>query len=518
MKNTPKNKISKFNKKYYKIFTIAYLTMFMFLGVAFAGHTSLLRVESMATFQAHIFDYVYITHVGISDSSNAASVQYSFLDHELNANVSATTCNGYVTYALDIVNQTPHKAFITSASVASMINGNGNSTNTLSVEFPDITPNVTSIPPHSTKTVHVKIKNNCSGSDEQVRVKANFTYSLFQYYNLTINSIPNDASISLTTSEGTYTGTGHLTQQVMETDEVSYIVTKNGYFPVTGTYTMGSANHVIDVTLDKMVTITFNANGGSVSPTEKIVAYNKPFGELPTPTKSNAIFIGWFDSEYAADSLKYYADAYGDLYNAFGYNDNSLYNHYLNNGISEGRRISQYLATDTVNFDTAKTLYAGWVYKWDKYDKVKKWDTRLTSSGDESGGFAANTYFSYTERTNLYNIINVDDGQMHFTTGEKFSVSRRFPTPHENYIYAANSDSIKTHSWTTSGHPEDVVSHYCIITGTRTTLVGYVTCDIYEVYNVRWGAGDTKLETLYSCNSSTYPDNNYSGNYWYIKS
>ena len=105
---------------------------------------------------------------------------------------------------------------------------------------------------------------------------------------------------------------------------------------------------------------------------------------------------------------------------------------------------------------------------------------------------------------------------MHFTTGEKFSVSNSYPRPLENYIYAANSDSIKTHSWTTSGHPEDVVNHYCVITSTRVTLVGYVTCDIYEIYNVRWGNGDNVLETLYSCDSSTYPSNNYTGDYWYI--
>ncbi len=510
-KKAKKTKRTPFSKYF-----VVWILMFSFLTIAYAGHTSTLRVESLASIQKHIYDYVYISHVSISDSSSASNIQYSFLDHELNANVSATTCNSYVTYALEIVNTTSARAYITSSSVSSMINGNGNNTSTIDVEFIDVTPNVTSIDPHSTKTIHVRLKNNCSGSDDQVRVKTNFTYSLFQYYNLQINAVPNDATITLTTSEGTFTGTGTLTQSVMETDTYSYEITKNDYFPASGSGTMPGQNHVISETLDEMVNITFNANGGTVSPSSKVVAYNKAFGELPTPTKPNAIFIGWFDSSYAADSLKYYADAYGDLYNAFGYNDNNLYKHYLNNGIGEGRRISQYLATDTVNSHADMTLYAGWVYAWDKYDKVKKWDTRLTLSGDESGGFAANTYFSYTERTNLYNIINVDDGQMHFTTGEKFSVSRTFPRPFEDYIYAANSDSIKTHSWTTSGHPEDVVDHYCIITSTRTTLVGYVTCDIYEIYNVRWGNGESVLETLYSCDSSTYPSNNYTGDYWYI--
>lgn len=123
------------NYTFLKRFMQILVFSFMFLGIAFAGHTSLLSVNSMATFQAHIFDYVYITHVSISDSSNASSIQYSFLDHEINANVAASTCNGYVTYELDIVNQTPLKAFITSTSAKSMINGSGNATNTLDVEF-----------------------------------------------------------------------------------------------------------------------------------------------------------------------------------------------------------------------------------------------------------------------------------------------------------------------------------------------------------------------------------------------
>ena len=181
MKKRTKSK-SVFNYKYLKRFVQIWAFLFVFLGVAFAGYTSTISAEGTAVFQAHLFDYVYITHVGISDSSNAASIQYSFLDHELNANISATTCNSYVTYALDIVNTTPYKAFITSNSIKSMVNGSGNATNTLSVELTDVTLNSTYIDSHSTKTIHVKIKNNCNGSDEQVRIKTDFEYSLYRYF------------------------------------------------------------------------------------------------------------------------------------------------------------------------------------------------------------------------------------------------------------------------------------------------------------------------------------------------
>ena len=40
-------------------------------------------------------------------------------------------------------------------------------------------------------------------------------------------------------------------------------------------------------------TVTFNANGGTVSTASKEVAYGSAYGTLPTPTKSGRTFIGW---------------------------------------------------------------------------------------------------------------------------------------------------------------------------------------------------------------------------------
>lgn len=41
-------------------------------------------------------------------------------------------------------------------------------------------------------------------------------------------------------------------------------------------------------------TVTFNANGGTVSPGSKTVTYGSTYGSLPTPTRANYIFLGWF--------------------------------------------------------------------------------------------------------------------------------------------------------------------------------------------------------------------------------
>lgn len=43
-------------------------------------------------------------------------------------------------------------------------------------------------------------------------------------------------------------------------------------------------------------TVTFNANGGSVSPSSITVTYGTPYGTLPTPTRTGYTFNGWYTS------------------------------------------------------------------------------------------------------------------------------------------------------------------------------------------------------------------------------
>ena len=56
----------------------------------------------------------------------------------------------------------------------------------------------------------------------------------------------------------------------------------------------------------KTFTLYFQANGGTVSPTNKSVTYDAKVGTLPTPTKSGDVFMGWFDeagNQYTADTV-----------------------------------------------------------------------------------------------------------------------------------------------------------------------------------------------------------------------
>jgi uncharacterized repeat protein (TIGR02543 family) len=47
-------------------------------------------------------------------------------------------------------------------------------------------------------------------------------------------------------------------------------------------------------TADSGIIVTFDPQGGVVAPTNKVVTYNKPYGNLPTPTRTGYAFDGWY--------------------------------------------------------------------------------------------------------------------------------------------------------------------------------------------------------------------------------
>ena len=145
----------------------------------------------------------------------------------------------------------------------------------------------------------------------------------------------------------------------------------------TGTYCLR-----LDVNKNGSTHTFRNITIGEVVGTSR-VAHNEKLsdvsGTLPSISKSGYTYIGYFDSKYRDSPFNYYADAYGDLYNAFGYNQESLWNHYKNQGGPiEGRRVSQYASTD--NYVGGKSQYI--------YGYLKP-TTTYTISYDANGGSGA---------------------------------------------------------------------------------------------------------------------------------
>ena len=71
----------------------------------------------------------------------------------------------------------------------------------------------------------------------------------------------------------------------------TFIGPMGGSFTV-GSYTSGTTFYAYWYPTE--YTLTYDANGGTVSPTSKTIAYNSTYGTLPTPTRSGYSFNGWF--------------------------------------------------------------------------------------------------------------------------------------------------------------------------------------------------------------------------------
>jgi uncharacterized repeat protein (TIGR02543 family) len=118
----------------------------------------------------------------------------------------------------------------------------------------------------------------------------------------------------------------------------------------------------------KNYTITFDAQGGTVSPTSKAVIYKRVIGELPTPTRTSYTFGGWYNSSSSGTQVT--------AINTYGYTNNiPLYARwtvntytvvYNGNGSTGGSTASSTHAYGTAKALTAngftKTnyIFAGW--------------------------------------------------------------------------------------------------------------------------------------------------------------
>ena len=88
--------------------------------------------------------------------------------------------------------------------------------------------------------------------------------------------------------------------------------------------------------------VTYNPNGGSVSPTSKAINLTTTYGTLPTPTRAGYDFVGWFTAASGGTQIK---------------------------------------TTDVVPNQTSYTIYAHWTARTDTAYKVEHYQMKVTGSG-----------------------------------------------------------------------------------------------------------------------------------------
>ena len=98
-------------------------------------------------------------------------------------------------------------------------------------------------------------------------------------------TVQGNVSAAWTVSKGSVTSSGSFTAPM---------VTATTVLSITATYQSKAATKNVTVS-PKQQSVTFNANGGTVSPSSKAYTVGLAYGSLPTPTRSGDYrFVGWY--------------------------------------------------------------------------------------------------------------------------------------------------------------------------------------------------------------------------------
>ena len=118
-------------------------------------------------------------------------------------------------------------------------------------------------------------------------------------------------------------------------EPIGYTISFDGNGATAGSMSVINAKYGTAVTLtnrfSKSYSVTFSTGGGSACAQQNAVSVFRGFSDENSFYFRGQVFSGaYFDAPY-------YANTYADLYQAFGYNKLTLLNHFLSNGIHEGR-------------------------------------------------------------------------------------------------------------------------------------------------------------------------------------
>ncbi len=130
--------------------------------------------------------------------------------------------------------------------------------------------------------------------------------------------------------------------------------------------------------------VTFDANGGVVTPNKKVVRYGETYGDLPIPTRDGYAFNYWYTGSVVVDSTdkirgynlvaSWRENAYNIIYDA---NGGTLKKNY--SGISNLYVMSDTLIVTTVNYNSTQSIIEN-EYERLGY-KFKEWNTKPDGSG-----------------------------------------------------------------------------------------------------------------------------------------
>jgi len=305
-----------------------------------------------------------------------------------------------------------------SCTIAATYNGTAQATS-CQVHSPNITA------PSATPTVlGFNTSASATSSKWNVNTAKNISSNVIYYaitrkdavtYTATFNG--NGATITKASAQCTIAATYNGAAQGTSCSITAPKITRSGY-TIVGFNTSASAtsasvgsektfsissNPTYYAVTSKTLTLSYNANSGSgTTNSQTCTVYNTGTSCNITInstgySKSGYTFLGYYTNGYKDSPMSYYADAYADVKNAYGYDSTSLYNHYILAGKTEGRSISEYVPSGKITLTANTTLYAGW---------AKGITVSYNGNGATSGSTSSQTCYVFNSGTTCSITLN----------------------------------------------------------------------------------------------------------------
>ena len=205
-----------------------------------------------------------------------------------------------------------------------------------------------------------------------------------------------------------------------------YLASASGSQKVTVSYGGQRAELTINrsgSTTAKQYTVTFNANGGSVSTRSKTVTYGGTYGTLPTPTRSGYTFNGWYTA--ASGGSRVYAST---KYSRSG--NQTLYAHWTKKATTRRYTVTFNANGGSVSTRSKTVTYGG------TYGTLP---TPTRSGYTFNGWYTAASGGSKVYASTKYSRSSNQTLYAHWTKNASSSSTVTVPAGHRVYLYVSST-------------------------------------------------------------------------------
>lgn len=291
------------------------------------------------------------------------------------------------------------------------------------------------------------------------------------------------------------TGVGDYYTQIYygDTYEIKNITANAGYTyaglnsgSLKGTMGAGNTSTNLKWTTNSY-TLTFNANGGSVSEASRSVKYKAAYGTLPTPTRNYYTFAGWFTAASGGTQVSNTT--------TMGAANTTIYAHWtpvsytitwnLNGGTQGSGQKTSYTVEDAFTFvNPSRTGYSfqGWYTESGFTNKVTQITKGTTGNKTYYAKWIANNYTYKIEYRNNETGALLESKEITKAYGTTNTVS---PATLKGYISPASQQV----TW-------DVASNYTSDGGGKTIVFKYTPGEYTIVHNPNGGSGSIPDHTF----------------------